>query len=139
MIITGNKTEGQKILAKMRSEGHVWLTVPDVGYRVKFIIADKEKETLVPNEQYMTYPLTQPFALVLVNQRLHAMWLHCYPSPWPFWPDSIAGTVIARKSGHQSGHRGPGHFSDYFRHAYVKDKHVFAWAVEAHKRNSAIM
>ncbi len=61
MIITKNKPEGQKILAKLRSEGHIWLSVPDYNKRMKFVPIGSDTK-LYSDEEYV---------LCVINQMLH--------------------------------------------------------------------
>lgn len=107
MLVCSNKSEGMKILAKLRADGHVWLTVPDIamygsGTRIKFALweEDKPDPRIVP-------PLVQPLGLIVLNQKLHASYLTDH-SGWKF--------------------------ADAYRNVYVKTKQIFAWAVEIYER-----
>lgn len=106
MLVCSNKSEGMKILAKLRADGHVWLTVPDIsmyesGTRIKFALWDREADPGI------IAPLVQPLGLIVLNQKLHASFLTDH-SGWKF--------------------------ADVYRNVYVKTKQIFAWAVEIHER-----
>lgn len=65
MIVAKDKKEGQRILAKLRADGHVWVTARYPG-------PEKKRMRFVPVDEELSYN-TNDTVLCVINQKLHIM------------------------------------------------------------------
>jgi len=91
-MLIAEKKIGQQILAKLRKDGEVWVTIPDISSRAKFILEDGKSLREYKRDWF---PGQGDLALVVINQRLHAMYVtdHEYVSDELriFYPKKIYG------------------------------------------------